>query len=286
MAQFDDLDPAGVHTLEDLAALLRQVRTRADGPSLRDLEQRARRSRRSLPRSSIADMLSAKRLPKKELLFAYLETCGANPTADPRWLLAWNRLAAPESDPNPAADHVLAIDNTLINDVRAAGLTRIGATYMTSLEWSRLFAGVHELDIYVAYGQTWTRMNGRDLARLSARPSACIRVILADPDDDLTVTVLARRFNLTTDELRHRIHGTHADYTALRGDGATVEIYYWSGDRTFSFYRFDDTAVIGLYSHSRTRAASVPVFVCQQPGDLYDFVLNEWAAVLRSARPA
>lgn len=130
-------------------------------------------------------------------------------------------------------------------------------------------------------------MNSRDLASLAAQPSARIRVVLADPDDTFTMELLAGRFNTTTGELRRRIHATRADYTGLRLDaGADIDVRYRPGDRTFSFYRFDDTAILGLYSHTRSRAASIPVLVCRRPGALYDFVTAEWDSVFADSRPA
>lgn len=63
-------------------------------------------------------------------------------------------------------------------------------------------------------------------------------------------------------------------------------MYHRPGDRVFSFYRFDDIAVVGLYSHSRTRGAAVPVFVCARPGELFDFVLDELAVIHEQSRLA
>lgn len=269
--------------MKELAGLLNQVRARAGTPSLRTLERTAQRAGRALPRSSVADMLTGKRLPRKELLLTYLEVCGL--PADPRWLAAWNRLAAHAADPR--AEQRASLDQNLIDDLHAAGLTRIGTTFMTGLNWTSLFSGVTELDIYVAYGQTWTRMNGHDLAVLAARPDARLRIVLADPADLFTLRLLADRFATTTDELRARIHATHADYTGLRRDGgADIDVRYRPGDRTFSCYRFDDTAIISLYSHTRNRAANVPVLVGRRPGALYEFITAEWEAVLAGSRPA
>ncbi|MFF0520712.1 hypothetical protein ACFYTC_18520 [Actinomadura nitritigenes] len=289
LARSDDLDPTGdldptdALTVRDLAGLLKQVSARAGSPSLRALERAADRANQSLPRSSVAEMLAGKRLPRQELLLTFLEVCGLPSSALPRWLAVWDRLAAREAD--PTADRRAPFGDDLINDLRTAGLARIGTTFMTGLNWAALFAGVRELDIYVAYGQTWTRMNSRDLALAAARPGTRIRVILADPEDALTVELLADRF-ATTKELRRRIHTTRADYTALRcEDGATIDIRYRPGDRTLAFYRFDDTAVLNFYSHTRSRAAAVPVLVCRRPGALFDFVAAEWEAVLAGSRP-
>jgi hypothetical protein len=230
-------------------------------------------------------MLAAKRLPRQDLLLTYLEACGLEPAEHPRWLAAWNRLASRAAD--PAADQRAPLEEELIRDLRAAGLARLGTGFMTGLPWSSLFASVSELDIYVAYAQTWTHTHSRDLAALAARPTASIRVVLADPDDQATLNILAARFDTTTRELRRRILATRADYAALRQDGgATIDVRYRAGDRLFSCYRFDDTAVLGLYSHTRSRTANIPVFVGRKPGDLFDFVANEWAEILRESRPA
>lgn len=285
LAHFDDTDPDAALTVDDLAGLLRQVRAHAGNPSLRDLDRAARRDGRSLPRSSVSEMLAAKRLPRQDLLFAFLDACGLDPAGDPRWLAAWNRLATRAAD--PAADQRAPLEDELIRDLRAAGLARLGTGFMTGLPWGALFARTRELDIYVAYAQTWTRMNSRDLAKLAARPATCIRVVLADPDDQATLDILAARFDTTAGELRRRIVATSADYAALRQvGGATIEIRYRAGDRLFSCFRFDDTAVLGLYSHTRSRTANIPVLVGRKPGDLFDFVTSEWAEILRDSRTA
>ncbi|WP_431921115.1 hypothetical protein [Nonomuraea jabiensis] len=281
----EDIDPTLARTVADLAACLRRVQIQAGNPSLRELEQRARRRGRRMPRSTVGDMLTGKSLPRQALMLTFLQACGINPGEDPRWLVAWNRLADQDSEAPGQEHQPLSAD--LLADVRAAGLTRIGTTYLTDMQWSALFAGVRELDIYMAYGQTWTRMHARDLARVAARPGARIRVVLADPEDERTVAVLADRFDLTVAELQRRIADTRAEYAAMRSQtGATIEIFYRRGDRMFSFYRLDDTAVLGFYSHARSRAASVPVFVCERPGELYDFIVEEWQAIIRDSRPA
>jgi hypothetical protein len=179
------------------------------------------------------------------------------------------------------------LQQNLACDVETAGLLRIGATYLSELEWKQLFAEVTELDIVVAYGQTWRNVHARELAQAAARPDSRIRVFLADPHDEFTVALLADRFDTKPDELRTRITATRSDYEALRRPaGAQIEVYYRPGDRLFSFYRFDDIAVVGLYSHSRARGAAVPVFVCARPGDLYEFIQDELAVILDQSRLA
>lgn len=175
----------------------------------------------------------------------------------------------------------------LARDVSKAGLRRIGGTYLPDLDWDELFAHSAELDIFMAYGQTWRNLHAPELARLARRADHRIRVFLADPEDKQTVTWLADRFGITPLELRGRIEATRHDYEALRqAGGADIQIGYWAGDRLFSFFRLDQTAVISFYSHTKSRAPSVPVLVCQAPGTLYQFVLDELSVIEQHSRLA
>jgi hypothetical protein len=280
VAHGDDVDPASVRSVEEFAVCLRRLRARAGNISYRTLERWGKSHEKPLPRSTVLEALGGKRLPRKDLLLAFVEACGIDPQADTRWLAAWTRLA----DPALPAEQQLPAQ--VANDVRVAGLRRIGTRYLSELEWAELFSAVRELDIFVAYGQTWRNLHARELAQVAERKTATIRVYLADPDDDDTVAVLAGRFDITPDELRTRIQATRKDYAALRQPGgALIEIYCCPGDRVFSFYRFDNIAVVGLYSHARSRATSVPVFVCSAPGELFHFISDELAIIQQRSRP-
>jgi hypothetical protein len=279
----DEIDPLDATSVADFAECLRAVRLRAGNPSYRTLEQWGARNKIPLPRSTVQDALAGRRLPRKTLVLGLVRACGI-PTSDRRWEIAWTRLADQTSKPAPPRTQ---LQQNLARDFATAGLLRIGSTYLGELEWKQLFAEVTELDIVVAYGQTWRNMHARELAQVAARPNSRIRVFLADPDDELTVAVLADRFDATPDELRSRITATHSAYETLsRSNRAQIEVYYRPGDRVFSFYRFDDIAVVGLYSHSRARGAAVPVFVCARPGALYEFIQDELAVILDQSRLA
>lgn len=181
--------------------------------------------------------------------------------------------------------HQRELGAKLAADIQDAGLLRIGTNYLNELEWQELFAGVRQLDIFVAYGQTWRNLHARHLHDLAARPHSRIRVFLPDPADETTIDLLADRFNITRDEMRRRIEATRTDYELLRRpDGADVEILYRPGDRLYSFYRLDDVAVLGLYSHSRNRIPSIPVLVCRAPGSLYQFIADELPNIEQQSR--
>ena len=182
--------------------------------------------------------------------------------------------------------HDARLSAVLARDVARTGLRRVGATFLPDLDWAALFAPTAELDIFMAYGQTWRNLHAPEMARLARRPGSRIRVFLADPEDRLTAATLAYRFGATDRELRRRIEATRQDYLALRQPGgAEVQLRYWSGDRLFSFFRLDQTAVASRYSHSRSRASAVPVIVCQAPGELFQFVLDELGSIEQQSRP-
>ncbi len=280
MAHRDYFDPASVRSAEEFAVCLQRLRARAGNISYRTLERWGKLHGKPLPRSTVLEALAGKRLPRKDLVLAFVEACGIDPQADSRWLAAWTRLA------DPALPEVQQLPAQIARDVRTAGLQRIGTRYLSELEWAELFSTVRELDIFVAYGQTWRNLHARELAQVAQRKSARIRVFLADPADDATGAVLAGRFAITPSELRTRIEATTHDYAALRQPGgARIEIYCYAGDRIFSFYRFDDIAVVGLYSHARSRATSVPVFVCSVPGELFQFISDELGVIREQSRP-
>jgi hypothetical protein len=64
-----------------------------------------------------------------------------------------------------------------------------------------------------------------------------------------------------------------------------VSVHYHGGDPVFSCYRFDRSAILTLYSHTRGRA-SVPTIVCRDGGNLYDFVRDELRAIEEQSQDA
>jgi tetratricopeptide (TPR) repeat protein len=91
----DHVDPTPAATMEDLARYMRMLRVRADSPAYRVLEKKAiaMGSGRSLPRTTLGEVLSGRRFPSKAFLLTFVELCGVDPAADRRWEMTWNRLA-------------------------------------------------------------------------------------------------------------------------------------------------------------------------------------------------
>jgi len=172
-------------------------------------------------------------------------------------------------------------------DVEKSGIRKIGVDYISEPEWDELFDGVHELDIFVAYGRTWHNLQLNRLKVLAKRKGARIRVFIADPEDEQTVTVLSYRFSMAPEELRRRIEQTRVDYESLRErGGASIEVFYYPGDRLFAFYRFDETAIITIYQHRPERAELIPTLTFRSGGSFYDFIVSELKSIDERSRTA
>lgn len=170
------------------------------------------------------------------------------------------------------------------SDVKAAGLVRITDSYLKEVEWDSLFERTRKLDIVVAYGRTWRQTHWGHLQRIASDPRNRVRILLPDPEDVQSISVLADRFNRTTEVLKADIEEAATEFKSLaRPGGADLTVYFRKGDQVFSCYRLDDSAVLTLYSHSRTRTA-VPTVVCEFGGSLFSFIRSEIDAMIDNSR--
>ncbi|WP_034485718.1 helix-turn-helix domain-containing protein [Actinomadura oligospora] len=96
--------PDNVRTVAELVAEMRQLKARS-GLTVRKLEARAARTGASLPRSTLTDVLNQERLPRRELLAAFVAACGGDEQAVTGWLAVRDDLACSltcVSEPDPA----------------------------------------------------------------------------------------------------------------------------------------------------------------------------------------
>lgn len=92
-----DLDLDAVSTRGELAAMLREVRIRADRPSLRTLETMTRHGHHPLSKTAVAEMLNGLRLPRKVVMVTFLRACGVREDDIDSWQHAWERVASREA---------------------------------------------------------------------------------------------------------------------------------------------------------------------------------------------
>lgn len=170
----------------------------------------------------------------------------------------------------------------LSGDIQQAGLERVGANYQ-AVEWDRLLKA-DKVDIYLGLGRTFYSVHSTALQAAAAKPTTRMRVILADPTDDAAVECMATRFTRTTEQVKADIRSATDSFVALaRGAIGTIEVYHRPGEPLNALYRFDNQAVITLYSHRRAHG-EVPYIVCRSGGSLYDFVRDEFSKLIEQGR--
>jgi hypothetical protein len=86
----------------EFVGLMQQLKDES-GCTYRQLEERATSRGEALPRSTTADILQRKTLPRPELVAAFVRACGAEEAEMNAWLAVWYRLAA-EASSSPQLD--------------------------------------------------------------------------------------------------------------------------------------------------------------------------------------
>ncbi|MEV0085084.1 RICIN domain-containing protein [Saccharopolyspora sp. NPDC050642] len=98
----DRPDPKNIDDTAAFVAALRQMRVRAD-LSFRALERRAERAGDVLPSSTINAALSRDKLPRADLVAAFVRACGGDEPTVETWVAARNELAARAEGPPGSA---------------------------------------------------------------------------------------------------------------------------------------------------------------------------------------
>ncbi len=128
--------PERARDAAEFVALMQELKNRS-GRSYRQLEERAERRGEVLARSTIADGLRRRALPRAEVLAAFVRACGAGEDEVAAWLAARERLASAPREPAggaaapesaaPGSDAEFEIDRAAPAARRRPGLPRLAA---------------------------------------------------------------------------------------------------------------------------------------------------------------
>jgi hypothetical protein len=172
----------------------------------------------------------------------------------------------------------------MAEEVRSAGLIRIVQDFNRDIEWPQLLKTVQKLDIFFAYGETWRNNNAPYLEALAQRPNVRLRMVLPDPNDSQLMTELGRRFETAPGNVQKRINESTEYFKRVFGNTGTTKVefslWYLPESPVFSFYRFDDIAILALYKHAKGRG-KIMTFVVEAGGTLYEFVRSEFNEFIR-----
>lgn len=179
-------------------------------------------------------------------------------------------------------DEVLARVKTS-EEVKAAGVTRITTNYQ-DLSWQDYFESSNTFDLFIAYGATWRGTHWSNLQTFAADPKKTMRIFLPDPHHQRTVEALAQRFSYSSEKVKDRIVEMAEEMAKLlEPGGADVRIYYRTGDPTYTLYKFDNSAVVTMYSNSRQRR-DVPALAVEE-GTFLRFFVAEITAIEGQSEP-
>ena len=166
--------------------------------------------------------------------------------------------------------------------VAAAGIVGVTPNFNQGIAWEEEFRAAHQVDLFFAYATSWLFEHHQQLSDVARRPGASIRLVLPDPDDSEVVAELAHRFAKTRDAIRRSIGTTEHDVESLAqepGAVAHVEIWHLPRAPMFTYYRFDDTAILAMYNHSGWQYP-VPAVTCGRPGSLFEVLSREFSLMV------
>jgi len=174
----------------------------------------------------------------------------------------------------------------MARDLGTAGISAITTSFKDDrIDWTSYFAHSTRLDMWVSYASTWRNHNIDKIKDLVGRKDSKIRIVLPDPENEEVLQQLASRFGQKADELRKNIRQAVTEYRGLATQAEKIEIYFSPKVPLYTFYVFNNVAVLAFYNHSDGKLP-VPTFVCTNGGTLFQYQVNEFAALLSGARRA
>lgn len=177
----------------------------------------------------------------------------------------------------------------LAEDLRNVGITGISLNPVRGPDFPTLIKSSERLDIFVCYANTWRANFEKDLKTLAAKKNCRIRLIIPNPENQIIMEDLAKRFNATdAAAIKSRIVDAIEEYKSLFAsvNNETLNFSIWVHNKTplTSFYRFDRNAVITLYKHAGGRGET-PTLIAERGGGLYSFIENEVDAMVKGVHP-
>ena len=172
----------------------------------------------------------------------------------------------------------------MARNLEVAGITTVAMDFRDSrIDWKTMFSSSTRLDIWIAYGTTWRNSHLPEIEQFLKNKENLIQIAIPNPNDQRIVQTLAHRFGMEPAQLEVKIRETIREFQSLTVGEGKVRIYLASSVPLFTFYRFNNSAVVAFYNHRKGRM-SVPTFVCTKEGTLYQYIAEEFA-FLSSGEP-
>jgi hypothetical protein len=168
-------------------------------------------------------------------------------------------------------------------DLTSSGIVRCFSSFQQLSDWSQFFDTTGKIELFFAYGRTWHSTHLDELRGFVARKGTELHIVLPDPNSSRVVADLAYRFDMKEDQVSGLIREAAKNFENLKGfahSSSKVTVEFTRVTPLFTFYIFDNIAVIAFHSHGRERQG-VPTFVVSKSGSMYGFVKREIADLQR-----
>lgn len=184
----------------------------------------------------------------------------------------------------------------LVTEIDETGLIGISSKWHGEVDWDSLFKYVVEIDIFYIFATTWFTTNREAIARFVARKETKVNVLLPDPENEIVISYLAHRMNMSQEFVKTRIESAKEKYekefTKVKNGGNRFSIWYSPVPPLYSYYRFDGSIIVTFYDHTFEKAENVPTLMVRRGGSLYqffqkdiDFLFRDDPAIARKVFP-
>lgn len=108
---------------------------------------------------------------------------------------------------------------------------------------------------------------------------------MPNPNSDIAVKPLVKRFNYTETHIKDRINNAIAFFKRLKVSySADINIWVIDEPPIYSLYRFDNEMIIATFKHRKMKEISVPTFICDNSGTIFQFYQEEFNDLMERGR--
>jgi hypothetical protein len=154
-----------------------------------------------------------------------------------------------------------------------AGLVQVGAFTVFVPRFEELIATATRMQIFFIHSRRWRENHDAAIKAFLARPETSLEVFLPDLENHELLYSLEKHFDdgplipaLVADAYRY--------FSRLARDSRRVDIWLFGRYPTYSFYAFDDHAVMAPYSNAAAKK-DLPAFELRRDGTLGRFLARD-----------
>lgn len=144
------------------------------------------------------------------------------------------------------------------------------------IDWNNLFINAKQIDLLFWGSSTWRHHHFDRIDDFVSKKESKITVILPDLKDPNTVQSIGYQMKKSNTAVIKYINDAIEYFIKLNKKYPNSQIAVWliKQPSRFSVFRFDNKAILSLYSHRRDYV-SVPTWLCSKGGNLFDFIEQE-----------